>query len=185
MNYLINHNKRILYYLGIVIIFLLISVYQSGFYHNVVIEVLAESNTNELCDKSLNSEKDSSWMIVPWVKYPHNPILTAGDYDWESKNVLNPTAIVKDGKVYLFYRAQNDKRISCIGLAISDDGYMEMVNWIPSTMVNRNPMVMVNKIPIRMVNRIPILEKLLYSFRKLIQERGNEKEKNVSKNTII
>jgi hypothetical protein len=50
-------------------------------------------------------------------------------------------------------------------------------------MVNRNPMVMVNKIPIRMVNRIPILEKLLYSFRKLIQERGNEKEKNVPKNT--
>ena len=50
-------------------------------------------------------------------------------------------------------------------------------------MVNRIPMVMVNKIPIRMVNRIPILEKLLYSFRKLIQERGNEKEKNVPKNT--
>jgi hypothetical protein len=35
---------------------------------------------------------------------------------------------------------------------------------------------MVNRIPIRMVNRIPILEKLLYSFRKLIQERGNEKK---------
>jgi hypothetical protein len=50
-------------------------------------------------------------------------------------------------------------------------------------MVNRNHRVMVNKIPIRMVNRIPILEKLLYSFRKLIQERGNEKEKNVPKNT--
>jgi len=50
-------------------------------------------------------------------------------------------------------------------------------------MVNRIPMVMVNKIPMLMVNRIPILEKLLYSFRKLIQERGNEKEKNVPKNT--
>ena len=62
-------------------------------------------------------------------------------------------------------------------------GALEMVNWIPSTMVNRIPMVMVNKIPIRMVNRIPILEELLYSFRKLIQERGNEKEKNVPKNT--
>jgi len=60
-----------------------------------------------------------------------------------------------------------------------------MVNRIPMVMVNRIPMVMVNRIPMVMVNRIPILEKLLYSFRKLIQERGNEKEKNVPKNTIF
>ncbi|MFH1940102.1 MAG: glycoside hydrolase family 130 protein [bacterium] len=122
MRHLNNSVKRILY-VGIVIIFLVISIYQPGFYHNVVLEVFAQSNTNEPCDESLNSEKDFPWMIGPWVKYPHNPILTAGDYEWESKNVLNPTAIVKDGKVYLFYRAQNDKRVSCIGLAISDDGY--------------------------------------------------------------
>lgn len=55
-------------------------------------------------------------MIGPWAKFPHNPILTAGDYEWESKNVLNPTAIVKEGKVYLYYRAQNDKRVSCVWL---------------------------------------------------------------------
>jgi predicted GH43/DUF377 family glycosyl hydrolase len=123
MNYLINHNKRILYHFGIVIIFLVISIYQSGFYPDIVIEVLAESNTNEICDESSDSEEDFHWMIGPWVKYPHNPILTAGDYEWESKNVLNPSALVKDGKVYLFYRAQNDKRVSSIGLAISEDGY--------------------------------------------------------------
>jgi len=154
MSYLINRNKRILYCLGIIIIFWVISIYLPGFYPDIVIEVSAQSNTNEISDESSNSEKDFPWMIGPWVKYPHNPILTAGDYEWESKNVLNlpwmigpwvkyphnpiltagdyewesknvlnPTAIVKEGKVYLFYRAQNDKRVSCVGLAISEDGY--------------------------------------------------------------
>ena len=41
---------------------------------------------------------------------------------WEEKNVLNPSAIVKDGKVYLIYRAQDSAMTSRLGLAISEDG---------------------------------------------------------------
>lgn len=41
---------------------------------------------------------------------------------WEERNVLNPSAIVKDGKVYLIYRAQDKDMTSRLGLAISDDG---------------------------------------------------------------
>jgi predicted GH43/DUF377 family glycosyl hydrolase len=41
---------------------------------------------------------------------------------WEAKNVLNPTALVKDEKVYLLYRAQDSAMTSRIGLAISEDG---------------------------------------------------------------
>jgi len=41
---------------------------------------------------------------------------------WEERNVLNPTAIVKDGKVHLFYRAQDSMGTSRIGMAISTDG---------------------------------------------------------------
>lgn len=41
---------------------------------------------------------------------------------WEERNVLNPSAVVKDGKVHLFYRAQDAMGTSRIGLAISDDG---------------------------------------------------------------
>jgi len=41
---------------------------------------------------------------------------------WEAKNVLNPSAVVKDGKVYLIYRAQDSGMTSRIGLAVSDDG---------------------------------------------------------------
>lgn len=41
---------------------------------------------------------------------------------WENKNVLNPTALIKDGKVHLLYRAQDSLGTSRIGLAISHDG---------------------------------------------------------------
>jgi len=41
---------------------------------------------------------------------------------WEARNVLNPSAIVKDGKVYLIYRAQDTAGTSRIGVAISEDG---------------------------------------------------------------
>lgn len=41
---------------------------------------------------------------------------------WQSKNVLNPTAFVKDSKVYLLYRAQDSAMTSRLGLAVSEDG---------------------------------------------------------------
>ncbi len=41
---------------------------------------------------------------------------------WEVRNVLNPTAVVKDGKVHLLYRAQDETGTSRIGMAISEDG---------------------------------------------------------------
>ncbi len=41
---------------------------------------------------------------------------------WEERNVLNPAAVVRDGKVYLIYRAQDKDMTSRMGLAISDDG---------------------------------------------------------------
>ena len=41
---------------------------------------------------------------------------------WEERNVLNPTAVVKEGKVWLVYRAQDNEMTSRLGLAVSDDG---------------------------------------------------------------
>ena len=48
--------------------------------------------------------------------------ITGDTVRWEERNVLNPTAIVKDDKVYLFYRAQDSLGTSRIGMAISNDG---------------------------------------------------------------
>jgi len=73
-------------------------------------------------NSATNAEADS-WQLGPWEKYEKNPILTAGDFEWESKNVLNPTAIVKDDKVYLLYRAQTHDMTSYIGMAVSEDGF--------------------------------------------------------------
>jgi len=47
---------------------------------------------------------------------------------WEAKHTFNPAAIVKDGKVYVLYRAEDDNgagiggMTSRLGLAVSEDG---------------------------------------------------------------
>lgn len=82
--------------------------------------------------------RDSSWAMLPFVKVDSvNPVLVPGDNQfvcpilkktvkWEEKDVFNPAAVVKDGKVYLLYRAEDKigkyAGTSRIGLAVSDDG---------------------------------------------------------------
>lgn len=92
------------------------------------------------CTPSLPAEKSvpsehASWTFPPFVKVDSiNPILSplkSQDFDcpvsklsvnWEERNVLNPTALVKEGKVFLIYRAQDEAMTSRLGLAISEDG---------------------------------------------------------------
>jgi beta-1,2-mannosidase len=81
---------------------------------------------------------DSSWALLPFVKVDSiNPILNPGYNEfecpilkqtvkWEEKDVFNPAAVVKDGKVYLLYRAEDKigkyAGTSRIGIAVSEDG---------------------------------------------------------------
>ncbi len=80
-------------------------------------------------------KKEKNWALLDFVKADSiNPILkptvsqsfhcpiSEKKVLWEEKNVLNPSAIVKDGKVYLIYRAQDSAMTSRLGLAISEDG---------------------------------------------------------------
>ncbi|MDZ7608758.1 MAG: hypothetical protein U5K79_24945 [Cyclobacteriaceae bacterium] len=78
------------------------------------------------------------WQIGPFVKVDSlNPILGPQDtrwfcpmrqdtVAWEEKDVFNPCAVVKDGKVYMLYRAEDTvgkfNGTSRIGLAVSEDG---------------------------------------------------------------
>ncbi len=87
-------------------------------------------------DRKISEDKsDSVWPMVDFVKADSiNPILEPSSdqvFDcpvskkqkhWEERNVLNPSAIAKDGKVYLIYRAQDNDMTSRLGLAVSDDG---------------------------------------------------------------
>ncbi len=81
------------------------------------------------------TDKQESWLWTGFVKVDSlNPILEpAGiqtfkcpienrEIAWESRNVLNPSAVIKDGKIHLLYRAQDRTGTSRIGMAISKDG---------------------------------------------------------------
>ena len=92
---------------------------------------------------SCTSEKkqDSAitdWEIGPFVKVDSiNPMMgpletrwfcpvRKDSVKWEGKDIFNPCTIVKDGKIYMLYRAEDfvgkHNGTSRIGLAVSDDG---------------------------------------------------------------
>ena len=80
-----------------------------------------------------------AWDIGPFVKHP-KPVLSptsdsrfqcpilGKEVRWEEQNVYNPAAVVRNGKVYLLYRADDKNpdlkwgRTCRIGLASSEDG---------------------------------------------------------------
>jgi len=87
-------------------------------------------------DQKKNLTQDQSdWAFQSFEKVDSiNPILkpspelkftdpiTKKEVKWEERNVLNPTAVIKDDKVYLMYRAQDSLGTSRIGMAVSEDG---------------------------------------------------------------
>jgi beta-1,2-mannosidase len=88
--------------------------------------------------KQMNEPSDNSWALIPFVKADSvNPVLVPGNGSficpvrkekvlWEEKDVFNPAVIVRDGKMYMLYRAQDKTGkpdgTSRIGLAESTDG---------------------------------------------------------------
>lgn len=88
------------------------------------------------------SPKPGSWMLGPFSR-PENaqPVITARPESvftdpilnkpvhWEALHTFNPAAVVRDGKVYVLYRAEDDSgtmqigmHTSRLGLAVSEDG---------------------------------------------------------------
>ena len=85
-------------------------------------------------EKIITASADD-WQLSGFVKVDSiNPILSPSLKEkflcpvshqtvaWSEKNVLNPAAVVKDGKVYLLYRSQDSAMTSRLGLAVSNDG---------------------------------------------------------------
>jgi predicted GH43/DUF377 family glycosyl hydrolase len=82
--------------------------------------------------------QEKKWMLAPFEKIDSvNPILKPGqlrftdpilnkEVAWEEKYVFNPAAVVRNGKVFLLYRAEDTVQkfagVSRIGLAESSDG---------------------------------------------------------------
>ena len=90
--------------------------------------------------KEATATTDSTaWAMLPFVKVDSlNPVLRPSAelefmdpilkkrVRWEEKDVFNPAAVVRDGKVYMVYRAEDVigkfAGTSRLGLAVSDDG---------------------------------------------------------------
>ncbi len=99
----------------------------------------AATETAGATNSTLPSAADSSWAFLPFTKADSvNPVLVPGPstfFDplwrgpvrWEEKDVFNPAVVVRKGKLYMFYRAQDKvgrpAGTSRIGLAVSEDGY--------------------------------------------------------------
>lgn len=68
-------------------------------------------------------------VIAPQTESTFNDPLAGGAVHWEALNTFNPAAIVKDGKVVVLYRAEDDSgamtiggHTSRLGMAESEDG---------------------------------------------------------------
>jgi predicted GH43/DUF377 family glycosyl hydrolase len=90
---------------------------------------------------SLLAQSTHSWALGPFVRPVDAPIIEPNpqavfadpilgkSVHWEALHTFNPGAIVRDGKVYVLYRAEDDSgamvigmHTSRLGLASSDDG---------------------------------------------------------------
>ena len=91
------------------------------------------------------AQADASWVIGPvngqWVRASDAPVIapmktsafddpvSGKSVHWEALHTFNPAAIVRDGKIYVLYRAEDDSgemqigmHVSRLGLASSADG---------------------------------------------------------------
>jgi beta-1,2-mannosidase len=95
-------------------------------------------NCNPKQNTSASVVEDTTWALLPFVKMDQvNPILVSGnnvfhcpilnrEVKWDEKDVFNPAAVVREGKVYMIFRAEDKigkhAGTSRLGLAVSDDG---------------------------------------------------------------
>ena len=82
-----------------------------------------------------------AWEIGPWTRASTEPVIrpnassvfndpvSGTPVHWEALHTFNPAAVVRDGKVYVLYRAEDDSgamsiggHVSRLGLAVSADG---------------------------------------------------------------
>ncbi|WP_244502194.1 glycoside hydrolase family 130 protein [Terriglobus roseus] len=68
-------------------------------------------------------------VIAPQADSTFLDPITAQSTHWEALHTFNPAAVVRDGKVYVLYRAEDDSgsmeiggHVSRLGLAVSEDG---------------------------------------------------------------
>lgn len=115
---------------------------KSSYLKNTVLIVLltlyiTSCKTEKNEKTSAEAAVDTSWALLPFAKLDSvNPVLEPGDNKficpvvkheirWDEKDVFNPAAVVREGKVYMIFRAEDKvgkfAGTSRLGLAVSDD----------------------------------------------------------------
>lgn len=105
------------------------------------------------CSSSEKALNGDAWMFKSMERLDaYNPLMEPDrraefycpvrkkEVDWEERSVFNPTAVVKDGRVWLLYRAQDQYGTSRIGLANSRNGLEFKKNNIPVMRPENDPM---------------------------------------------
>jgi Predicted glycosylase len=105
------------------------------------------------CATGSRPPSTDAWMVKSVQRLEsHNPImgpdsrqefncpLRKRKVDWEERNVFNPTAVYKDKRVWLLYRAQDQRGTSRIGLANSKNGIDFKKNAAPVLFPNNDYM---------------------------------------------
>jgi len=82
----------------------------------------AATGTDDWAFEAFTKVDSLNPILIPTADKPFLCPLAQTTVQWESRNVLNPAAVVKEGKVHLFYRAQDASGTSRIGRATSTDG---------------------------------------------------------------
>jgi len=84
---------------------------------------------------------DRSWTLGPWTRGASEPVIrpdptqmyadpvSGKSVHWEALHTFNPAAVVRGGKIYVLYRAEDDtgkmaiaEHVSRVGMAVSGDG---------------------------------------------------------------
>jgi len=98
------------------ILALLLSVFVAG----ILIGVLFSSSASNTLITDIVKWKRRSELSL--CRSSNNPVLKPLPVHWEAMAVLNPAALVADGKVHLLYRALGMDGVSRLGYAASKDG---------------------------------------------------------------
>lgn len=85
-------------------------------------ETVVDSDSGDWSFSGFEKADSINPVLQPDTAQFFNCPLAGKQVRWEERNVLNPSAVVKDGKVYLLFRAQDNNMTSRIGIAVSDDG---------------------------------------------------------------
>ena len=89
----------------------------------------------------LLAQAKQDWVIGPWTRASDAPVIaprpnsvfndpvSGSAVNWEALHTFNPAAMVRDGRIYVLYRAEDNSgemqigmHVSRLGLAVSDDG---------------------------------------------------------------